>query len=175
MIPKQLKNNKFGFVKLKNKSKCPFEKKWQKNPYSYQRINSWLQEGNTNYGVIGGCGDLIIIDADTNELAKTIFKELPSTFTVKTNKGYHFYYICSDIKKKIVIKNSKGHYGEILSCGSCVVASGSIHPETGTKYIVEKDLQIVNISKEEVFSAIYSYIEVKYPKTNKIDKVVLLK
>ena len=63
-IPHQLHNNGFGFVKLKPKTKIPFEQNWQNKPLSHGDIKQLFGAGN-NYGVLGGCGDLIIIDDDT--------------------------------------------------------------------------------------------------------------
>ena len=96
-LPKQLQSDCFGFVKLSGKTKKPFEKEWQNKPYTYEGIQSWIEEGH-NYGVLGGHGDLVVIDADTNEIDKVVKDELPPTFTVRTPlKGHHYYYICKDI------------------------------------------------------------------------------
>ena len=65
-IPWQLQKDSFGFVKLKSRTKIPFEQDWQNKPYSFIDIQEWIDQGG-NYGVLGGCGDLIIIDADTDE------------------------------------------------------------------------------------------------------------
>ena len=129
-IPQQLHNNGFGFVKLKSRTKTPFEQDWQNNPHSHSDIKKWFDSGN-NYGVLGGYGNLIVIDADTEEISGIVETKLPPTFTVKTGKGFHFYYLSRDIHKKIVLKNGDKHYGEIIAKGSQVVAPGSIHPDTG--------------------------------------------
>jgi hypothetical protein len=92
-LPKQLQSDCFGFVKLSGKTKKPFEKEWQNKPYTYEGIQSWIEKGH-NYGVLGGHGDLVVIDADTNEIDKVVKDELPPTFTVRTPlKGHHYYYI----------------------------------------------------------------------------------
>ncbi|KAF0134050.1 MAG: DNA primase-like protein [Candidatus Saganbacteria bacterium] len=167
-IPIQLQKEGFGFVKLKQRSKTPFERRWQDNPYSYRDIQPWIDEG-CNYGVLGGYGDLIIIDADTPELSQLIKDKLPSTFTIKSpKKGYHYYYFCKDIKKKIVLtKDTPGkkddHFGEIVTKGSQVVAPGSIHPDTGTAYEVYKDLEIAEVSRELIFSELVEYIPIEFP------------
>ncbi|MBT6226442.1 MAG: hypothetical protein HOI47_07280 [Candidatus Scalindua sp.] len=102
-IPTQLQNESFGFVKLRAKTKKPFEDEWQKNPYTYEQIQSWIDEGG-NYGVQGGYGDLIIIDADTPEIDEIVTKYFPKTFTVKTPvNGHHYYFFCEGIDKKIVL------------------------------------------------------------------------
>ncbi len=103
ILPAPLQNIKFGFVKLLGKTKEPFEKAWQKNPYTYEQIQSWIDEG-CNYGVQGGYGGLIIIDADTPEIDEIVTKHFPETFTVRTpGQGHHYYYFCEGIDKKIVL------------------------------------------------------------------------
>ncbi len=157
-IPLQLQKEDFGFVKLQKKSKIPFEKNWQSKPYSFIEIQDWISRG-YNYGILGGYGDLIIIDADTEGINTILKNKFPPTFTVKTPKqGYHFYYLCKDIKKKIVLKKGDVHYGEIISKGSQVVGPGSIHPDTGTCYIVDNDIDITGIAKEQIYSLVRDYI-----------------
>ena len=102
-IPYQLQKNGFGFVKLLPNSKEPFETEWQKKPYPHTSIQSWIDNGK-NYGVLGGCGDLIIIDADTPEMSQLVTERLPATLTIKTPRaGHHYYFLSKDIKKKIVL------------------------------------------------------------------------
>jgi hypothetical protein len=162
-IPQQLQYEIFGFVKLKPKSKIPFEKDWQNNPYSYNEIQSWIAQGG-NYGVQGGYGDLIIIDADTELLRQLVRERLPETFTVKTpRQGYHFYYICKDIRKKIILRKDNVHLGEIISQGAQVVGAGSIHPDTGTEYEVINDAVITEISREQIFTELMEYIRFDFP------------
>ena len=158
IIPGQLQNDSFGFVKLRKKSKIPLEKDWQKNPYTHKEIQPWIGHGG-NYGVLGGCGELIVIDADTPELDQIVKDTLPATFTVKTPRcGHHYYYICKDIKSKIVLKIGEDHYGEIISSGSQVVGPGSIHPDTGTEYEVVNGVKIAEINQEDIFSNLAEYI-----------------
>ena len=92
-IPHQLHNDQFGFVKLIAKTKKPFEKNWPNIPYSLADIHEWFNKGN-NYGILGGQGDLIVVDADSPEMVAYARENLPRTFTVgnsqrwaKNNKG----------------------------------------------------------------------------------------
>ena len=157
-LPKQLQSDCFGFVKLSGKTKKPFEKEWQNKPYTYEGIQSWIEEGH-NYGVLGGHGDLIVIDADTECLDKVVKDKLPDTFTVKTpRKGHHYYYLCKDIKSKIVLKSGEEHVGEIITKGSQAVGAGSIHPDTGTEYEVVNDIEITEISQKDINTYLAEYI-----------------
>jgi len=157
-IPQQLHNPNFGFVKLLPKSKKPFEKDWPNHPHPLGNIQLWLNEGN-NYGVLGGYSDLMIVDADSPEMVSYAREKLPKTFIVKTpKKGVHFYFICPGIDKKIKLKKDNQDHGEIISFGSQVVGPGSIHPDTETAYIVERDEPIASITVDELLSILADYI-----------------
>ena len=164
-IPQALQKDGFGFVKLKPRTKIPFEQDWQNKPYSYTEIQTWFDAGN-NYGVQGGYGGIIILDADTPEIDVIAKEKLPTTLTVKTPRnGHHYYFFCEGINKKIVLKKNTDkkedeHFGEIIAKGSQVVGAGSIHPDTGTEYEVVNDASIATATKDDVFNALADYINV---------------
>jgi len=167
-FPVQLKDAGLGFVKIPTRSKKPFEHAWQKRPHPLQEILKWIENGG-NFGVMGGSNGLIIIDADNAEISESVRAWLPNTFTVKTPRmGEHFYYYCKEISSKIILTTGTGenkvHFGEIISGGGQVVGPGSIHPDTGTPYIVINDTPIYTISKEEIFSVLHKYIPATEPK-----------
>ncbi|GEM_PF-2755513 len=172
-IPHQLQKDSIGFVKLPPRSKEPFEMAWQKKAYSHTAIQSHINQGG-NYGVLGGVGDLIIIDADTPEISDLAQSMLPSTFTITTpGKGRHYYFICKDIKKKIVLKKGETHFGEIISSGSQVVGVGSIHPVTNTEYVVSNDVEIATVSREQIYSELREYIPLDLPQEEAGDISIL--
>ena len=171
-VPRQLQKNDFGFVKLIKHTKKPFEDNWPDNPYTYRDIQEHINQGN-NYGVIGGIGDLIIIDADTVELSECVIKSLPITFTVKTTDGYHFYYYCKDIKKKIIFQREKKHFGELISSNTQVVGAGSIHPDSKKEYKVSKDVEIATISRDVVFWELRAFMEEGLHRGDKDDISIL--
>ncbi len=167
-VPYQLQKDGFGFVRLKARTKIPFEQDWQNKPYSFTDIQTWIDQGG-NYGVQGGYGRLVIIDADTPEIADILANKFPETLTVKTpRKGFHYYFFCDGINKKIVLKKDPAvkkddHFGEIIAKGSQVVGPGSIHPDIGTAYEVIKDLEIAEVSRELIFSEFVEYIPLDVP------------
>ncbi|MFA5315820.1 MAG: bifunctional DNA primase/polymerase [Dehalococcoidales bacterium] len=172
-IPHQLQKDCFGFVKLKPRTKIPFEQDWQNKSYTFANIQPWIDQGG-NYGVLGGVGDLIIIDADTSEIRDLVKAALPNTLTVASpGKGPHYYFICKDIKKKIVLKRDETHFGEIIATGSQVVGSGSIHPSTNTEYTVSNDVEIATVSREQVYSELREYIPLDLPKGDAEDISIL--
>lgn len=155
MIPKQLQQKDFRFCKIRRQSKAPFEFNWQKNGYDYNQIKDWIDKGN-NYGVIGGYGNLRILDSDSSSFAEEMKKKLPKTFTVKTGGGgYHFYFL-SDYNENHVFKDNNG---ELRSLNYQVVGPNSIHPN-GNKYSIEVDAPLASISKEELSKIIKDYIKV---------------
>jgi len=170
-LPKQLQDERFGFVKLRRKTKAPFEDEWQNRPYSYLDIQEWLDQDN-NYGVQGGYGRLIILDADKPEIVAIAQSNFPKTFTVKSRQGFHFYFYCDGIDKKIVLKKEAvvkedRHLGEIIAKGSQVVGPGSIHPVNGMAYEIAEDVEIATISREELLGALMEYIPHELPKKDK--------
>ena len=106
-IPAQLRDNRYGFLKLRGQTKIPLETGWQKKPYRFKDIEAWISTGN-NYGVMGGEGGLIILDADKKRISEIADVDLPKTFTVRTPKcGHHYYFLCADINRKIVLNKDR--------------------------------------------------------------------
>lgn len=172
-VPRQLQNKVFGFVKLLGKTKKPFEGDWPKKPYSFKEIQKWLDLGN-NYGVQGGYGGLTILDADTPEITDIAETRFPPTFTVKSSKGFHYYFLCDGIEKKIVLQKDTAvkkddHFGEIIASRSQVVGPGSVHPDTGRTYEIVKDVEIARISRENLLSELIEYIPHEQSKDAEIE------
>lgn len=146
MIPKQLQRPEFRFCLIKPKDKAPFEKDWQ-NTCNYKFDDAKLIEHISlggNYGIIGGFGNLLVIDFDSEEVQKEKMPLLPETFTVKTGSGrFHLYYLVDTPESMKRIKT------DIQGRGKQVVAPGSIHPN-GNKYEVFKDCFISTIPYSKV-------------------------
>ena len=155
-IPLQLQRNEFAFVKLKGRSKIPLEKGWQDKSHTFQDIQHHILQGN-NYGVLGGRGELIIIDADTLVISDLIQKSLPATFTVKSGRGCHYYYLCQDHQQKIILQKDGQHYGDIIANGSQIVGPGSIHPGTKQPYRIINDFEISRIRKADILEVFDGY------------------
>ncbi len=148
-IPKQLQQPGFRFVLLGSgaKGKVPFEKDWQLKGYKYD--DPKLLSHNGNYGVIGGYGNLIILDKDSNDLDIDL-----ETFAVRTGSGGMHYYLISDYKENHVFVNK---LGELRAYNYQVVGAGCIHPN-GKKYEVVKDLPIMSITKKQLVTTIQPYL-----------------
>jgi len=182
MIPPQLQKPEFRFLLLKKKDKRPVEVEWQnKNNYKFDnpKLINHINSGG-NYGIIGGFGNLILIDADSEEINNKC-KLLPETFKVKTgspdhNKN-HYYFISDKEMKPIRLSRVKvGDIGDIRSTSQYVVAPNSTHP-SGLKYKVANDIQINSVTENFVKSIFKDYFnlflssaaETKNKKDFKID------
>jgi len=155
----QWKNSKTNEVKMFTKEeynnidkniykplgKSPFEKNWQNIGYIYtdKKLIEHISKDN-NFGVIGGYGNLRIIDIDDNELAKMFSTQL-DTFTIKGLQGMHFYILC-DYDINHVFKDNKG---EFRANNYQVVGPSSIHP-SGIEYKIVNNHEIKEISEEEI-------------------------
>lgn len=164
--------SRIKFVKLMGYTKLPAEKQWQKKPYDYKDALAFHKK--QNYGVLGGYGDLIIIDADKvtssgnkdirfkdkdNELIDEIESSLPETLTIQSGSGArHYYYFCKDIKKKIILQNNNYHWGEIISFGSQAVGPGSIHPETKNIYKIIKKNKIQELNITDLYKVVRRFV-----------------
>jgi len=88
IIPDALRIDTFRFVLLKKRDKVPVNKNWTDSTIKYNSLDllEWVKKGN-NYGVIGGYGNLIILDFDDQQIQDRFEPILPKTFTVRTGTG----------------------------------------------------------------------------------------
>lgn len=159
-IPKQLQKEGFRFILLKKKSKVPFEEDWQ-NTKNYCYDDPILLkhlENDGNYGVVGGYGNLIILDADNKEFADSLFSEL-LTLTIQTcGGGFHFFFI-SDYNKNHKLKED---LGEVRANKYMVVGANCYAIDLEKKhegwYKIINDLPIKEMTKEDFEKLIKPYL-----------------
>jgi P4 family phage/plasmid primase-like protien len=165
IIPTQLWNDAFRFLKIREKNKEPTGDMvgWQKDNFQYNdgRLLNHLINGG-NYGIIGGYGNLILIDSDSPEIT-SIADTLPETFTVKTGSPEewkkHYFFITDVLMKPIRLSKEKiGDLGDVRGMGQYVVAPNCIHPKGGI-YQVIKDIPITHITEKEIRDAFKDYID----------------
>ena len=159
-IPKQLQKEDFRFILLKKKSKSPIEAKWEsENNYKFDnpKLLNHIKNGG-NYGIVGGFGNLVIVDADSEEINEKC-KLFPETFTIKSccpDKHKHHYYFIgnTEIKPIRLSKEKVGDIGDVRSTGQYVVAPNcfAIEEKKGYEgfYNVVKDLEINSVSEDFV-------------------------
>ena len=131
MIPKQLENNQFRFIKVRD-NKAPLEDDWTgKNNYLWyeSEIVNYIEK-NKRYGVLCGCGGLVVIDFDNKEVQDEIMPKLPETFTVKSaGKGlFHLYYITEEAESFKILNLNKETLADIQGKGKQVIGAGTIMP-----------------------------------------------
>ena len=96
------------------------------------------------YNVAIACGPsgLVVVDEDRpggfKEFANDWGQTIPPTFTVRTGKGRHFYFEQGEAR----LTNSPGPlatYGcDVRGIGGNVVGPGSVHPDSGARYLPEE-------------------------------------
>ena len=113
----------------------------------------------TSLGIPTGLHNLVVVDFDEDTIYERFKKEYPEythTFTVKTRRGHHLYYLTDGFVAGKVIKLNKID----VKCGrSYVVAPLSV--VDGYKYTVEKQLPIQKIttkSYERLLKALQSLV-----------------
>lgn len=151
--------------------KRPIEQGWTKDA-NYSHDSSTLQAhiaSGGNYGVLGGYGNLCIIDFDSFDAYDKIGMKLPPTFTVKSGgKGMpHLYYLVDKTFPKIPIHGKKGETLLDIQCeGSQVVGPGSKLIENGAVkgiYHVSNDRDIASISSIQLLSLIHETFGTEIP------------
>ena len=182
IVPKQLQNPDFRFVLLgkwdlwqnvktkekrtfapeeypeidpkvwKTKGKAPFETAWQKNGLRYD--NPKLKTHPNNFGVIGGCGKLRMIDLDDPSLYSYFKSAVGDTYTVQTGSGGYHIYVYSDYETNHVFIGEKG---EVRANNYQVVSAPCRHPN-GEFYKIINSAPIKTISSEKFAEIIKPYL-----------------
>jgi hypothetical protein len=124
------------------RSKHPLIAAWPQQATSEpQRLREWMQKyPDCNWGLATGRGSgIFVLDVDGDHGLATIEElrkhgyELPVTLTVKTARGYHFYF---RYPEDALIRNSAGKLGaglDIRGDGGYVLCPPSVHP-SGADY-----------------------------------------
>ncbi|MCK5260693.1 MAG: bifunctional DNA primase/polymerase [Thermoplasmatales archaeon] len=169
-IPQQLANDNFRFIKIKSGTKIPLEKRWKKEcNYRWNELGfalTYLRTANS-YGIICSFDDLVIIDCDTRILQQIVENNLPSTFTVKAKRGFHYYYIIPNLynsikKTKISLRTPETDkpFGDLI-LNHYVIAPDSCHYDENAnvdgKYEVVNDVEITTISTEKLNQALLPF------------------
>jgi hypothetical protein len=130
-IPNNLKIDSLRFVKLVGK--VPQESEWQKRGKRFDdpALLSWLSNQNSpiphNYGVIGGYGNIRMIDIDNPAMLSAFDID---TFTVRTPGGGYHKYIFSDYDNNHILISNGKTFGEFRAKNyQCVGANSNYYNE----------------------------------------------
>ena len=131
--------------------KTPLEQNWQK--YCHTKNGPWEPDyASCDVGICcGPASGLLVLDVDDVDAFEYLTKangfELPETYTVRTGGGgLHHYFRYPDDGNKYGCRSLKhpafrNHtIFDVRGDGGYVVAAGSVHPDTGNVYEVEKDV-----------------------------------
>jgi hypothetical protein len=155
-------------VKLVGHKKRTLETKWQDirnySPHDPEVIEH-ISTGQ-NYGIIP-INNTITIDCDTLEIYDNLPDRWKESLTLITgrekNPGHHVYLDCKNSPQdKITLldkSNPKIQHGDIRGSNSnfFTVGAGSIHPDTGRKYIYKNpNAEIVSVTWEEIETELIS-------------------
>lgn len=126
-----------GWILTPLNGKRPTLKAWQTAPTpDAATIARWATS--SNLGVRTGIASgIVVIDIDTDDPSIAERLGLPSTPSVRTSRGRHYYF---QHPGNGPIKNSVGKVApgvDVRADGGCVALPGSIHPETGWQYVWE--------------------------------------
>ena len=143
------------FLKV-GEDKAAFEDAFQEHLYDVEDLTSYPR-----WGIIGGHGGLVLLDADNASLEGRLRSALPPTFEVltPTRKLSHFYIIVTGDKKvpskKLFLPDS------IKSCGELRVDQYLVAPGTTIStgmYRVRQDRPIAKMSFEDFENAIRPFL-----------------
>lgn len=89
------------------------------------------------WGIDCGKSGLVVVDEDEADAVATALGYVPDTYTVRTGKGRHFYFLApAGVRFKNGVKDVPGL--DVRADGGYVVAPGSKRPD-GREYVVERD------------------------------------
>jgi hypothetical protein len=149
----------FSLLPLKPASKTPYmellpatrtgQASWSLyslRPASESEVKDWfIFNPNCNYGILTGpasIGGLYILDVDEPE--KLPKESLPPTVTIKTGRGYHYYFT-----SRKELNGCSFEFGELKGDGGYIVGPGSEH-ENGALYSFVDMLGPADVEIEEL-------------------------
>lgn len=167
-LPPQLNQSQYRFCVLNKtedlkQGKSPgIKEEWQKG-LTLQELDKEMSDNpnasKKRYGVIGGHGNLVVIDVDKKgqyfeEIKKILEEKFPPTLTVKTaNEGRHYYYHIENMPNLLFKESS----GEIRAKNMMVLGPNS--ELCDKKYEIIKDQDIKTIGTFFVREQLLKYIK----------------
>jgi hypothetical protein len=143
----------WSVIPLKEGQKAPLESGWQKwcsTKRPWRRSDFQGRNAGIACGPASGVLVLDIDDPDAFTLLTELHRlEIPDTYTVRTGSGKpHFYFQYPDDGREygnMTVKHplrSKHTVFDMRGLGGQVVAAGSIHPDTGKPYVIERHIAV---------------------------------
>jgi putative DNA primase/helicase len=156
-----------GFSFMPVKGKKPFLKGWQKQACeTLDQAEEWARRGNIAIRTGEISGGLVVIDEDRCKGGSVESLNLPETVTVATGGGGFHYYFCSTHN----VGNSAGKLSrgvDVRGNGGCVVAPGSVHPDTGEAYEFVPGKSLSEVSIATLPDSIAKQLQSRAPSTRR--------
>ena len=133
-------------IRVRRESKRPVVGPKEVEPT--QNIVEWVTNGG-NAGICLDGSDLVVVDADTTEVAQAVVDRLPETFTVETGGngfGVHYYFECPEWGRNASLSDGDS---SIRTDGWMAVVPPSTHPDGG-EYRVTRDIPIAELPATEL-------------------------
>ncbi len=132
--------------------KAPFQPEWQNKNITF--ISEELINHPHNFGIIGGNGNLRILDIDDKTLIPYFKEKFKNTLIIQTGtRGIHIYLKSGYDKNVNLIKGG----GEYRADNRYVVCPGCKHPN-GEFYAITNDQPIKTYSEEEIKKILEPYV-----------------
>jgi hypothetical protein len=163
-IPPVLRNPDFRFILLRKQDKKPIEDDWNgKNnyPFNHSKLLHHLEQGG-NYGVLGGYGNLVILDFDDMNIYHKLFDEhqLIQRFPiVKTGSGKRHVYLRTKSPQPS-FKVYEAHL-EVRGIGNQVVGPNCIHPSGNRYELLNPEIREVPVVSDNLSEVIWQAIGAK--------------
>jgi putative DNA primase/helicase len=131
-------SEQFSLIRLKGK--VPIEKGWEKYCEVKRPFDEIGFRPGDNAGIAcGPASGVIVLDVDNWPKFAKSKREIERSFSVKTGgNGTHIYYLYPENGKVYECRSRKKEGFDVRASGGQVVAPGSIHPESGRSYRIEK-------------------------------------
>lgn len=169
------------FCRVYEGKKRPVGNAWQEKENTFtgedEKLLKWVKGGG-NYGVVGGFGDLTILDEDDERITELRRAKLPETFTVSTcHNDRHSYFVSPNFDGSIRLLDPEDPntvVGDVQDEGKMVVGPGSvIYPEhdqkegTGGYYEIVNDKLPAFVKRGAIKNAFGKFVNVRKKKSRK--------
>jgi hypothetical protein len=163
-IPPVLCDPDFRFILLRERDKKPIETDWStKNnyPFNHPKLLRHLERGG-NYGVVGGYGNLVVLDFDDLDVFHKLFDEskLIQRFPiVRTGSGKRHVYLRTKTPQPS-FRIFEIHL-EVRGAGNQVVGPNCIHPSGNRYELLNPEIREVPVVSDNLSEVIWRAVEAK--------------
>lgn len=171
------------FCRAYEGKKRPVGNAWQEKKNTYagedKKLLKWVKKGG-NYGVVGGFGDLTILDEDDERITELRKTKLPETFVVSTcHNDRHSYFTVPNFDGSIRLQDPEDPgevVGDVQDEGKMVVGPGSIiYPKydqkagTGGYYEVVNDKLPAFVKQQAIEDTFGKFVNVREKRNRKTE------